>query len=476
MLFQTVRDVLKKECSLPEGSKILAGISGGPDSVCMLDILSQLPYQIIVAHLNHNLRPTSSNEMAFVEQLTEKYGFKFISKSIDILKVSKEKRIGIEETARNERYKFLFSSADIEGAIGVAVAHQADDQVETFLENLLRGSGLEGMSGMKVRSISEFNSSIPLIRPLLKTWREEILSYCQNHHLEYMLDETNQSLVYTRSSIRNHLIPELIRYNPNIKNTLFRTQQIFSADFDYLQDALAAGFKTIQLNVKNETVELNLRAFKNLPVSMQRLVIKEIFDQHFSTQEITSFSNIEYSRKIFTREIRKTSLEMNGKLIVFISGPIGVFTRRINEEAKKRWPWIAKEFTMLAQPGEYQISEKWCIEIEENSRTKVTPDLYQNSDAFTGFFDKRKLNEKLMARTWIKGDRFQPLGMKGKSLKLTDYWINRKIPAFARKSWPLIVNKDAIIWIPGLQQDHTTRITENTQIVLTLKARRIAKV
>jgi len=475
MLFQFVRDILRNECSLPEGSKILAGISGGPDSICMLDILSQLPYQIVVAHLNHNLRPSASSEMVFVEKLSLNYGFKFIGKSIDILKVSKKMRIGIEESARNERYKFLFYSAEIEEAVGVAVAHQADDQVETFLENLLRGAGLEGLTGMKERSVSEFNANIPLIRPLLNIWREDILRYCQNHHLEYKIDETNQSLVHTRSSIRNHLIPELIRYNPSIKNTLFRTQQILSADSDYLDDALAESFRSIWLNVIDGTVELNLKAFKKLPVSLQRLVIKRILNQHFRTQELISFSNIEFTRKLLTREIRKTSLVITDKLIVFISGPKGIFTSEIKNEAKERWPWLAKELTVLSQPGKYQISENWLIEIDEIPRKELSIDLHQNSDAFTGFFDKSQLDEKLIFRTWIKGDRFQPFGMNGKSQKMTDFWINRKIPDFARKSWPLLINKGTIIWIPALQQDHTTRVSESTQIVLALRAKRKVK-
>ena len=198
-----------------------------------------------------------------------------------------------------------------------------------------------------------------MIRPLLDTWREEILNYCQNHHLEYKLDETNQSLVYTRSSIRNHLIPELKRYNPNIKNTLLRTQQVLAADFDYLQDSLASSFEEIQISVKNETVELNLAAFKNLPVSMQRLVVKEIFKKYFNTQEITSFSNIEYARKMLTRDLRRTSLEISDQFHVFISGTLGVFSKQISEETKERWPWLSREVTFTSQPGTFPISENW---------------------------------------------------------------------------------------------------------------------
>jgi len=475
MIFQTVRDILKKECSLPEESKILAGISGGPDSVCLLDILSQLPYEIVIGHLNHNLRPSSADEMAFVEQLAAKYRLKFIGKSLNILEISKEKKTGVEETARKERYQFLFASAKNEEAESVLVAHQADDQIETFLENLLRGAGLEGMTGMKVCSISEFNSEIPLIRPLLGTWREEILNYCQNHHLEYKLDETNQSFVYTRSSIRNHLIPELKLYNPNIKNTLLRTQQVLAADFDYLQDSLASNLKEVQLSVKNETVELNLTEFKNLPVSMQRLVVKEIFEKYFNTHEITNFSNIEYARKMLTRDLRRTSLEISDQLHVFISGTLGVFAKQISEEIKESWPWLSREVTFTSQPGTLPISENWVLDIEALPRDKIDINFHQNRDAFTGFFDKEKLDKELTIRTWIKGDKFRPLGMNGRSIKLTDYWINNKIPSFARSRWPLVVNKDAIIWIPGLQQDNDCRVTENTQNVITLKVKRLPK-
>lgn len=475
MLFQTVRDVLKKECNLPEESKLLVGISGGPDSVCLLDILSQLPYEIVVGHLNHNLRPSSSDEMAFVEQLAAKYRFNFVGKSLDILKISNEKKTGVEETARRERYQFLFASAIAEEAKGVLVAHQADDQIETFLENLLRGAGLDGLTGMNACSTSEFNSRIPLIRPLLGAWHEEILNYCQNHKLEYKIDETNQSLVYTRASIRNHLLPELERYNQNIKNTLLRTQQILSADFDYLQDTLTYSFKDIQFSVKDESVELNLTAFKKLPVSLQRLVVKEIFEKYFNTKEIISFSNIEYARKMLTREVRRTSLEIYGKFHVFISGTLGVFAKQISDETKEKWPWLSHEATFNSEPGTYPISDNWVLDIKISLREKLDLNFHQNQDSFSACFDMEKLDRELTIRTWNKGDRFQPLGMNGGSIKLSDFWINRKIPSFARSRWPLVVNNYAIIWIPGLQQDNISKITDKTQNILIMKVRRIFK-
>ena len=182
-----------------------------------------------------------------------------------------------------------------------------------------------------------------------------------------------------------------------------------------------------------KSVELNLNAFKNLPVSMQRLIVKEIFKQYFNTQEITSFSNIEYARKMLTRDLRRTSLQLSDQLHVFISGSLGVFTKRITNEAKERWPWIDRELIIHSQPGKYPISENWELEIERIPREQMDLDPYRNEDAFTGYFDKEMLNEELLIRTWIKGDRFRPLGMNGKSLKLTDYWINRKIPDIGKE-------------------------------------------
>ena len=473
MLLQKVHAILKKECNFPDDSRFLVGVSGGPDSVCLLDILSQLPYEIVVGHLDHNLRPSSNEEMDFVEKLADTYACKFVGKTVDILEISRINKTGIEETARKERYEFLFNSAKEERAAGVLVAHQADDQIETLLMNIIRGTGLEGMTGMRVRSMSEYNPDIPLVRPLLGIWREEILNYCQNHQLEFRLDESNQSMDHTRSRLRNRLIPELAQYNPNIKNSLLRTQQVLTEDFNFLEGAIASAIKDIGLTTSRNSVELKIEEYKKLPVSMQRLVIKEIFEKYFLDQNIISFSNIEYARRMFNREMKKSTLEISNQLFIYISEGKGILTTKRSGELGSGWPRIDKELTLSMQSGNYPLNEKWLLEIEEIPKDQVSEDIFKNQDPFTAFFDAKKINEKITIRSWKKGDSFKPLGMKGKSIKLSDFWINRKISPFARSDWPLVLNKDSIIWIPGLQQDHDTRIVNKTQkiIIMRLKSK-----
>jgi tRNA(Ile)-lysidine synthase len=472
MLLQKVSSILKKDCGFQDESKFLLGVSGGPDSVCLLDILSQLPYEIVVGHLNHNLRPSAREEMAFVEKLAEKYGCKFIGKTANILKLSEISKIGIEETARRERYRFLFSAAKDEKADAVLVAHQADDQIETILMNLIRGAGLEGMTGMRMISISEFHPFIPLARPLLKMWRKDILSYCRLHRLEFKLDESNQSLINTRTKVRNHLIPELAKINPNIKVSLLRTQEVLEEDNNYFQESISKGLKEINFTNEKDKVSLELTCFGKLPKSLQRLIIKDILEKHFIDQETISFSRIEYIRKIFTREIKKTSLKISDELYAFKTGGKGILAKSSEGGRDNALPEIEKELTIPMQSGKFPIGLKWHLEITEIPKNILGEDFRNNKDPYKIYIDKESVSEKLQIRPWIEGDRFQPLGMNGKSIKVSDYWINHKVALDARVNWPLILNGNEIIWIPGFQQSHKTRIVGDTQNILILLFKR----
>jgi tRNA(Ile)-lysidine synthase len=469
MLFQNVRSILKKECGFSDESKFLVGVSGGPDSVCLLDILCQLPYEIIIGHLDHGLRPSSAEEMMFVEKLAKKYECKFISSKVNISQLSELYGTGIEDTARRERYRFLFNSAEIEKADAVLVAHQADDQIETLLMNLIRGAGLEGFSGMQIKSFSEFNTSIYLVRPLLKTFRQEIMDYCHSHRLEYKLDESNESLSNTRARIRNHLIPELIKYNPNIKNTLLRTQQIFEMDNVFFKESIEFGEKDIQLISQKNKVSLELHLFNNLPESLQRLIIKDLMDRFFNHTEMISFSTIEGIRKIFTRETKKTTQEIAKNLYVIVLGKNGILIQSNDVGREYHWPSVNGEIKINFLPSKNKISSGWKLEIKEETQKQELSKYAKNKDAYLCYLDKDKITEELTVRAWVKGDKFQPLGMDGKSIKLSDYWINRKVPTIARKNWPLFLSGEEIIWIPGYQQAHNTRITEKTQMVVILR-------
>jgi tRNA(Ile)-lysidine synthase len=243
MLLEKVKAKLQNDCNLLPQEKIIAGISGGVDSMVLLDILVKCGFRPVVAHFNHQLRPAAGKDAEFVQQAAERYKLDFVLASADILAQAEQRGESLEEAARNGRYRFLFRTAEENKAAAVVVAHQADDQVETILMNLLRGSGLNGLAGMQAWSISAYHPEIPLVRPLLDCWRMEINDYCREERLDYVVDETNQDAAYRRNRIRLELIPQLQGYNPDIKNSLLRLSKLAAADMELLdsllQDALA---------------------------------------------------------------------------------------------------------------------------------------------------------------------------------------------------------------------------------------------
>ena len=206
--------------------------------MALLDVVVRCGYKPLVAHFNHQLRGDAARDADFVRQRSEDYGLEFVLGSADVAAQASENGQGIEEAARGARYQFMFALAQERGAAALAVAHQADDQVETVLLNLLRGSGLKGLGGMRFRSFSPFNETIPLIRPLLSCWREEITAYCGEHGLSYVTDATNQDSTYRRNRVRLELLPELESYNPQIKRTLYRMADLLAEDMEFIDEAV----------------------------------------------------------------------------------------------------------------------------------------------------------------------------------------------------------------------------------------------
>jgi tRNA(Ile)-lysidine synthase len=183
---------LKEKCLLDPGLPVLVGVSGGPDSLCMLDMLHQLGYPVIVAHLDHSLRAESAQEAEQLRQLAQSIGLTFVLERNDVDSYATSHSLSIEEAAREARYQFLFEQARQHQAQAVAVGHTANDQVETVLMHLLRGSGLPGLRGMSYRSLpNPWSKNIPLVRPLLGVWREEILAHLEQNGLVPTLDASN---------------------------------------------------------------------------------------------------------------------------------------------------------------------------------------------------------------------------------------------------------------------------------------------
>ncbi len=236
--------IVPSECQVNAESVCLVGVSGGPDSMCLLHMLHRLGYPLIAVHVNHGLRPEADQEEQFVRTFAEGLGIEYLSRRVDVRGYAEVPSLSIEESARQVRDQGLFDEAEKTGAAAVLVAHNADDQVETILMHLLRGTGLSGLRGMDFRTLpNAWNERIPLIRPLISTWREEILAYLHEYNLAYIADQSNNDIVFFRNRIRHELLPDLEKYNPRIRQNLLRMSQINKDDYAVLQQLASSAWQ-----------------------------------------------------------------------------------------------------------------------------------------------------------------------------------------------------------------------------------------
>lgn len=197
---ERVNICLRDECFLKPDKPVIVAVSGGPDSLCLLDILHKFSSLLMVAHFNHGLRPESESDARAVRREAEKRSLTFILGEDDVATFAADNRLSIEEAARIRRYRFLFAQAEKYDTQAVAVGHTADDQIETMLMHLLRGSGLSGLKGMPARSSpNAWSAGIPLLRPLISIWREEVLAYCREYDLKPVIDRSNMDTTIYRN-------------------------------------------------------------------------------------------------------------------------------------------------------------------------------------------------------------------------------------------------------------------------------------
>ncbi len=437
--------------------------------MALLHLLVQCGYRPVVAHFNHHLRPAAEQDAEFVRQAALHYGLDFLIGSGDVKASAIQAGETLEEAARNARYRFLFSIAGERKAAAVVTAHQADDQVETVLMNLLRGSGLTGLGGMRVRSITAYHAKIPLVRPLLDCWRKDILDYCRVEHLEFVTDETNQDKAYRRNRIRLDLIPELESYNPQIKSSLLKMSHLAAADRELLDDLLQKAVGQCALKINRAYGEIVLDPFRELPLAMQRYLVRYYLETCFPEEKDLGSRQIEDARRLLTREMKSHNIQLNDHILLRIEGRKGVFldTSRAHTPSED-WPHITGQKEITLETGTIDLEGRWKLKL-----TLLTPeecgDRYlKNEDNFQAFVNMDDRVEGLFLRTWNAGDRYQPLGMRTGSIKVSDFWINNKIPLRAKEHWPLLFAGNDLIWIPGFQPADSVKVTAETRRILYL--------
>ncbi|MFQ5455554.1 MAG: tRNA lysidine(34) synthetase TilS [Nitrospirota bacterium] len=427
------------------GEKVVVGVSGGPDSLCLLHILKkigeEIGFTIYATSLNHRFRGMESeNEAEFVRIVSEEWGIPCSIESIDVPAFCKEKRLSKQVGARIIRYRFFYDIAKSIGAAKIAIAQTADDQAETFLMRLLRGAGVLGLSGIPV-----LREDI-IIRPLLRIRRAEILEYLKRENISFITDSSNIKPIYMRNKIRLELIPTLAKeYNPNITDVLNREAEILSIENDFLDTYTLEIIDRLRVKREEKGISLDLNLLSSLHDAIKRRVLRWAIKEIKGDMNGISFNHIMNGINII--EGGNTGNRIDLPDSIAIQREYDILRVSICEKEME----VGDDMPPFAinVPGETYIPFfNMLIKVCYAERI-----VYSKNRKNIACFDSDKLTMPLMIRGKTDGDIFYPDGMGGHRKKLQDFFVDEKIPRRERKRIPLLVSPYGIIWVIGKRLD-----------------------
>lgn len=468
-MLDNIESILRDDCHLDKERPIIVGVSGGPDSLCLMEVLRQAGYRIIVAHFNHKLRPEADGDANLVEQTAARLMIPSVINGGDVRGYAAAEGLSIEEAARNLRYRFLFEQARTTGAQAVAVAHTADDQVETVLMHFLRGAGLAGLKGMTLVShLSIFDERIPIVRPLLDVWREETVIYCAANGLRPHYDSSNDSIDFLRNRLRNLLIPTLETYNPKFREAVARTSQALIADHALLNEMLDGEWAKCVIERAPQYLILDGARLTSASVSLRRNLVRRAINLLRPAQDV-NFAALERASSFISGSHGSTRVDLKGGLRLFReAGHFIIATPEAGLEIYK-WPQMPEEKTAveLSVPAQVELSGGWKFTSERWRIPALAQEQAEkNQDQFQVWLDAEMLPNPLELRIRHAGDRFEPLGLNGHSQKLSDFFVNEKLPQRARDRWPLLCSGETVIWVPGYRPAHPYRLRTDSHSVM----------
>jgi len=463
-------------CHFPTNAIAVIGVSGGPDSLCLLHLARQIPYlDIIVAHYDHQLRPEANLEAEFVRCLAEQMNLPFVTESADVRGYAEQHKLSLEESARMLRYRFLFTQARAHHASAVAVGHTADDQVETILMHFLRGAGLAGLKGMAGRTfLTEFDREIPLVRPILHLWRHETEAYCRELNLQPIHDPSNTDETYFRNRLRHSLIPELERYNPRFKSTLLRTAEALAGDYEALTGAVDSVWPKVVLKANANYVAFRSSVMEEIPSGLRRNIIRMAMESLRPNLRNLDFNTLERASNFvdarthsLTPDLVPRQVDLTDGLHLYREGDAIYLAGLETDLPSAHWPLIEGIYELQIN-GQVKLNENFILSAVEVDIETARPFAHENKDTSVAWLDADLTGDRFTVRARRAGDVFSPLGMNRQTVKLREFFINVKIPRRARAGWPLVCAGEQIVWVPGFRLAHPFRITEKTKRALRL--------
>jgi tRNA(Ile)-lysidine synthase len=454
---------------------VVVGVSGGPDSLVLLHLLVQMGANCIVGHVHHGIREDADGDLTLVQRYAATWDVPFYVKRFDITKIAARTKQSIEEAGRNNRYQFLFDLAvQFQGCV-VFVGHTADDQVETVLMHFLRGSGLDGLRGMQLSLLpNPWSKTIPLVRPLLGVWRTEIETYCQVFDLLPAQDVTNTQTEYLRNKLRHQLLPNLTEYNPQVKKAIWKLAAIVGDDAEVIKEVLQGVWSRVVLEESLSRIVFDRKTFCSLNVSSKRGLVREAVLRLRGDLDGVNFEQVERILGILSTDLSTGQFHLGrGVRLVLVYSQFAM-EYGLNEPDVLAWPQLSESSTMriilpgyLLFPGGWLLEAKWV----QLSQLKIS-EIKSNIDPFKAWLGFENRFNFLEIRPRKPADRISPLGLSGRSQKLSDLMINKKLPAAARERWPLITWNGEIIWVPGFCIAHEHQIHDKTAQILYLSLQR----
>lgn len=482
-----VRDDIDRFELLPRGKPVVVGVSGGPDSLCLLHVLRALAprYEATLhaAHLNHQLRGEEADADArFVQTLAAEWGIACTIANRDVAAYARQHKLAIEEAARQCRYGFLAQVAARVGADTIAVGHNADDQTESVLMHLIRGSGLAGLRGMLPRTpLSSYRFQLPddeqrplaselwLIRPLLKIPRAEIQAYCQQYDLTPRFDYSNLDTTYFRNWLRHELLPLMEMHNPGVSVVLRRTASVIAADYELLRGLMLEAWPRVVRSASNKAVTFDLTNWRELPLALKRATLREAIHRLRQTLRNINFVHVENALDIATRGQTGEQATLPAGLMLTVSYDTFTVADADALALPPDWPLLEPGTVLsVSAPGSTPLPDSdWVLCISNRSISDRLPgEQIQVENAWLAWLDAEAIKEPLVLRTRQAGDRLAPLGMGGHTKALRDVYIHAKIPQAWRDRMPVLVAGSRIVWACGVQIAHEARVTPATREVL----------
>lgn len=476
-ILEKVKNTIVKYKMLRKGDRVLVCVSGGADSVALLHVLNRLRgglgISLHIAHLDHMMRPRESHkDMLFVKKIAKRFDIPVTASRINVPQIVQKKGSSLEDTARDERYKFFLKVALKINANKIATAHTMDDQAETVLMRLLRGSGVTGLRGIPPKRSMD---NCLVLRPLIRIWKRDLVDYLKENNLNFRLDSSNLDINILRNRIRLKLLPLIKKgYNPNISEVLVNISENLNDIFEYMEEESRKAFLDSRMKANDDEVAISLSKLLKRDIAIQKEIVRMAIRELKGDLNRITYNHWQDIDSMIKEKSTGASLDLPDGIRCIKEYERLVFCRR-----KKKSPGLRKTFS-VSLPGTTDIHEMGLEVVTRilGTRKELPKELKRKKNSIyedtEEFFDFDKIILPLALRYKRQGDRLVPLGMKG-TKKLKDLFIDEKIARDVRERIPVVITgrgaHERIIWVPPLRIADAVKVTDDTKRVVGISIR-----